>query len=65
VTRTVVDMEHLCKHVSVEKNTHNNRRSVFCAVRATGYKNEKDVRLRGLNLVVVKLTTVQMTKLPL
>jgi predicted ATPase len=66
VTRTVVAMEHLCNHVSVERNTHNNRRDVFSVQPVpTGYKKDKAVRLGGLNLAVVKLTTVQMTKLPL
>jgi hypothetical protein len=31
VTRTAVAMEQLSKHISVEKNSRNNRRSVFSA----------------------------------
>jgi hypothetical protein len=36
VTRRAVAMERLGKHVSAEKNSHNNRRAVFCAVRTEG-----------------------------
>jgi hypothetical protein len=36
VTCTVVPMERLGKHISVETNSHNTRDAVFCAVHAEG-----------------------------
>jgi hypothetical protein len=50
-------MEQLSKHISMEKNTHNNRKTVFYGGLWSG--------VTDLNLAVVKLTLVQGTKLPL
>jgi hypothetical protein len=35
-TRTAVATEQLSKYISTEKNSSNNKRTVFCAVRAEG-----------------------------
>jgi hypothetical protein len=48
LTRTTVAMERLCTHVSAETNSRN-RRAVFCAVRAKGYKKDKEDRLSQLS----------------
>jgi hypothetical protein len=73
VTRKTFALEQLSKCITEEKNSHNNRTAVFSLPRSVprDYKRDKECHLRqnenirGLNLAVVKLTTVQVIKLPL
>jgi hypothetical protein len=49
VTHTAVAMEQLSKNVSAETNSRNNIRAVSYAVRTSGYKKDKEDRLRQLS----------------
>jgi hypothetical protein len=50
MTRTTIAMEQLCKYVSTETNTHNNRRAVFSVWSVPrGYKKDKVNRLSQLS----------------
>jgi hypothetical protein len=55
VTRTAVAMERLGKHVSAEPNSRNNG-DVFWAVRAGGYRRDKEDHFKSISSRLSEVT---------